>query len=142
MAHRQLSKIDRAAIQLQEIAPLRDTVHVFCGVSIDFLDVRIHDADAGQFSSNVRRRQQLLRVQENIVAGDFHSGNVPWMKKVVNFNVKPAQETFQRNLQNIELGNMDLDAVAGSDTDRGYHLHGQWNNLMQSAVELDRVSVA
>src|ERR1700739_1681877 len=97
--HGELSKIDGTAAKLEEIAPLRNTCHVFLGIAVYFLDVGIRNSHTGQLPTDVRRRQQLFGVQEEIVARDFNAGNVPGMEQTGDGEMKTTEKTLDRHLE-------------------------------------------
>src|ERR1700730_42855 len=80
MVHGELSKIDRAALKLQKIAPLRDPRQIFSRVPVYLFDVGVNNAHAGKLSTDMRWMQHFLRVKEDVVAELLHAGNVPGME--------------------------------------------------------------
>ena len=64
MTHGEFSKIKSAIAEPQKIAPLLNPGHGLFRISVNFLEIRIDDADFRQFPMNVGRWNQLLRIEK------------------------------------------------------------------------------
>src|SRR4030088_183998 len=113
--HGELSELNRAMVEPQEIPPLFDAARsVIGGVSVNFFDIRRDDAHLRQFSMDMRRRQQLESVEKDVVAQDFNTRDPLGMKKIRNTNVQSAEKPLQRNFQNGKLCDVYLKSMVGT----------------------------
>ena len=129
-------------MELQIIAPLLDAGHIFLGVAVNFLEIRIDDAHAGELSANVRRRDGLRGVEENVIFFDFHAGNIAGIEQAGNGDVDAAQQFFKGNFQKVDFVDVDLNTIVRSHADGGNHFNGKRNDFMKRSGELELVSVA
>jgi hypothetical protein len=86
-----------AVHKLQVIAPLRDTRHVFLSIAVYLFDIRVDNANAGELSTEVWWRNCLLRVQEDVVAGDLDAGDIAGMEEVGNSDMEATKKTLEWN---------------------------------------------
>src|SRR4029077_14694764 len=123
----ELSKMDCAATQLKEIAPLRHARGVLLSIAVNFLDVRVDDAHAGKLPANMRRGHQLFRIEQNVIAGNFNARNLAGLNQAGDAEV----ETAQRNFQKTHFCNVQPNTVPGNDGDTSLHFDGERDDLVQ-----------
>lgn len=90
----------------EKIAPLLNAGDFVPGASVDFFQVRVDDADAGQLPAHLRRRQKRLRIEKDIVSRYLNPRHVLRMEQVRYVNMQPAEQALERNLQNVQFGDV------------------------------------
>ena len=58
------------------------------------------------------------------------------MKEIKNINMKPVQDSLERNLQHAQFRDMKLNPVTRNGADGSDQLDRQGNKLVQIAVDL------
>ena len=64
------------------------------------------------------------------------------MKKIGDIDMEAAEQTLQRNLENVELCDVQLNSVIRHSCNGAEQFDGKRNEFVQGAVKLDLISVA
>ena len=95
--HRELSEVNRAIAEPQEITPLFDAGLGILSVSVSLFDVGGDDAYLGQLPVDMRRWKDLECIEKDIVIGNLNARNALWVEQISDGNVHATKKTFERN---------------------------------------------
>src|SRR6185437_14474268 len=141
MVHGELAEVDGAAAQTKKVVPLFQVGFVVAGVAVDHFNIRRDDPHGGKLTADVRRGQQLLRVEEDVVVHDLNARDVARVNEIGQFDMKAAEEAFQWHLQHAELRDMKLHAAVRDRGEGAGQLNRKRNDLVDGAMQLELVAV-
>src|SRR5579884_2069244 len=112
--HGEPAKVNRAPSQPQKIAPLFHALHLARAISVNLFKIRVHNTHGGQLAPDVRRRQKLFAIKKNVVTGDLDSGSALGIEEICEGDMKAAQQSLERDLQNIDLLYVNVNLIVRS----------------------------
>jgi hypothetical protein len=74
VVHGELPEDERVPAQAEKVVPLCEAVLVVAGVAVDNFDVWWADPHRGKLTVDVRRGEQFLCVEEDVVIYDLNAG--------------------------------------------------------------------
>ena len=86
--HRELAEVERAIAEAEEVMPLRQLRRVIRRIAVDDFDVRNFHPYRRQLAANVRRRQQLFRIEDEVVAGDRYTRHVGGVHQIGELDIQ------------------------------------------------------
>ena len=80
--HGELAEVERAPAELEKVVPLCETGLVVPRVAVDDFDIWGADAHGGELTVSVRRGEQFLCVEDDVVIYDLNAGDITRVNQV------------------------------------------------------------